>query len=251
MKMVSHDIKKLAEKIAGGNSVFFGGAGVSTESGIPDFRSAGGLYSETPDSAEYGDTPEEMLSHSFFVTHTEEFFRYYKRNLIYPDAKPNKAHISLSKLEKAGYLKAVITQNVDGLHQKAGSENVLELHGNGERNFCMKCGKLYGIDYVIESKGVPLCGCGGIVKPDVVLYEERLDERVTSKAVRLIRGADTLIIGGTSLAVYPAAIYVTYFEGDTIALINRDATPYDSQVDIILRDKIGEVLDSVCTELGL
>lgn len=248
--MMDDNIKRLAEKISYGNAVFFGGAGVSTESGIPDFRSAGGLYSSSEDDGA-GYSPEDMLSHTFFVSHTEEFFRYYKSNLIYPDAKPNKAHASLAKLEKAGYLNAVITQNVDGLHQKAGSENVIELHGSSDRNICMKCGKKFTVGYILKSNGVPHCECGGIIKPDVVLYEESLDESVVKKAIRYIKSADTLIIGGTSLVVYPASMYVTYFKGSTVALINRAPTPYDSNADILIKDKIGDVLNGVCIELGI
>ncbi|MBR3182861.1 MAG: NAD-dependent protein deacylase [Firmicutes bacterium] len=227
------------------NIVFFGGAGVSTESNIPDFRSEKGLYKA---KTEYGMSPEEMISHSFFVNHTETFFDYYKKNLIYPDAKPNKAHRALAKLEAQGKLKAVVTQNIDGLHQMAGNKKVYELHGSVLRNYCMKCHQFYDLDYIMDEyhcKGnVPICPvCGGIIKPDVVLYEEMLDEDCINKAVSAISKADTLIIGGTSLVVYPAAGFVRYFRGNHLVLINKQETPYDSHADLVIHDSIGKVMD--------
>ena len=227
------------------NIVFFGGAGVSTESNIPDFRSEKGLYNA---KTEYGMSPEEMISHSFFVNHTETFFDYYKKNLIYPDAKPNKAHRALAKLEAQGKLKAVVTQNIDGLHQMAGNKKVYELHGSVLRNYCMKCHQFYDLDYIMDEyhcKGnVPICPvCGGIIKPDVVLYEEMLDEDCINKAVSAISKADTLIIGGTSLVVYPAAGFVRYFRGNHLVLINKQETPYDSHADLVIHDSIGKVMD--------
>ncbi len=227
------------------NVVFFGGAGVSTESNIPDFRSEKGLYKA---KTEYGMSPEEMISHSFFVNHTETFFDYYKKNLIYPDAKPNKAHRALAKLEAQGKLKAVVTQNIDGLHQMAGNKKVYELHGSVLRNYCMKCHQFYDLDYIMDEYhckgGVPICPvCGGIIKPDVVLYEEMLDEDCIDKAVSAISKADTLIIGGTSLVVYPAAGFVRYFRGNHLVLINKQETPYDSHADLVIHDSIGKVMD--------
>ncbi len=227
------------------NIVFFGGAGVSTESNIPDFRSEKGLYKA---QTEYGRSPEEMLSHSFFVNHTETFFDYYKKNLIYTDAKPNKAHRALARLEAQGKLKAIVTQNIDGLHQKAGNKKVYELHGSTLRNYCMKCHQFYDLDYIMDEYhckgGVPICPvCGGIIKPDVVLYEEMLDEDTIDKAVSAISKADTLIIGGTSLVVYPAAGFVRYFRGSHLVLINKQETPYDSHADLVIHDSIGKVMD--------
>lgn len=227
------------------NIVFFGGAGVSTESNIPDFRSEKGLYKA---QTEYGRSPEEMLSHSFFVNHTETFFDYYKKNLIYTDAKPNKAHRALARLEAQGKLKAIVTQNIDGLHQKAGNKKVYELHGSTLRNYCMKCHQFYDLDYIMDEYhckgGVPICPvCGGIIKPDVVLYEEMLDEDTIDKAVSAISKADTLIIGGTSLVVYPAAGFVRYFRGSHLVLINKQETPYDSHADLVIHDYIGKVMD--------
>ena len=227
------------------NIVFFGGAGVSTESNIPDFRSEKGLYKA---QTEYGRSPEEMLSHSFFVNHMETFFDYYKKNLIYTDAKPNKAHRALARLEAQGKLKAIVTQNIDGLHQKAGNKKVYELHGSTLRNYCMKCHQFYDLDYIMDEYhckgGVPICPvCGGIIKPDVVLYEEMLDEDTIDKAVSAISKADTLIIGGTSLVVYPAAGFVRYFRGSHLVLINKQETPYDSHADLVIHDSIGKVMD--------
>ena len=222
------------------NIVFFGGAGVSTESGIPDFRSVDGLY-----NMKYDYPPETILSHTFFMNNTEEFYKFYRDKLIVKGVKPNKAHIALAKLEEKGKLKAVITQNIDGLHQMAGSKNVLELHGSTLRNYCMDCGKSYDIDYIENSKGVPKCECGGIIKPDVVLYGENLDDRTVTGALTAIESCDTLIIGGTSLTVYPAAGFIRYFGGRNLVLINMSATPYDSRVDLAIHDKVGEVLDKI------
>ena len=227
------------------NIVFFGGAGVSTESNIPDFRSESGLYNA---QQKYGCSPEEMLSHSFFVRYTDTFFDYYKNNLIYRDAQPNKAHRALARLEEEGKLKAVITQNIDGLHQKAGSRNVFELHGSVLRNYCMDCGEVYDLDYIMDEAncdgGIPKCKkCGGTVKPDVVLYEEALDDDCMMGAIRAIQQADTLIIGGTSLVVYPAAGLIRYFGGNKLVLINKQATPYDSKADLVINDSIGKVMD--------
>ena len=227
------------------NIVFFGGAGVSTESNIPDFRSEKGLYKA---QTEYGMSPEEMISHSFFVKHTDTFFDYYKKNLIYPEAKPNKAHRALAKLEAQGKLKAVVTQNIDGLHQMAGNKKVYELHGSVLRNYCVKCHQFYDLDYIMDEyhcKGnVPICPvCGGIIKPDVVLYEEPLDGDTMDRAISAISRADTLIIGGTSLVVYPAAGFVRYFHSRNLVLINKQETPYDSHADLVIHDSIGKVLD--------
>ncbi len=220
--------------------VFFGGAGVSTESGIPDFRSAGGLYN----SASGGSyTPEEMLSRTFFNTHTDEFFDYYRTNLVHADAKPNQAHLALTTLEHKGKLSAVITQNIDGLHTMAGSKRVLELHGGIYRNTCMECGARYGLEKILDSIGIPRCdSCGGIVKPDVVLYEEALDNDVINQSVEELARADTLIVGGTSLAVYPAAGLIRAFQGDELILVNRDSTPYDAMATLVIHDPIGETL---------
>ena len=227
------------------NIVFFGGAGVSTESNIPDFRSERGLHNA---QQKYGRSPEEMLSHSFFVRYTDTFFDYYKNNLIYTDAQPNKAHRALARLEETGKLKAVVTQNIDGLHQKAGSRNVFELHGYVLRNYCMDCGEFYDLDYIMDEAncdgGIPKCKkCGGTVKPDVVLYEEALDDDCMMGAIRAIQQADTLIIGGTSLVVYPAAGLIRYFGGNKLVLINKQATPYDSKADLVINDSIGKVMD--------
>ena len=224
--------------------VFFGGAGVSTESGIPDFRSENGLYNAQQN---YGYPPETILSHTFYMEHNETFFKYYKENLIAKDVMPNKAHKALAKLEKEGKLTAVITQNIDGLHQKAGSINVLELHGSTLRNTCEKCGTHYDLDYVMDEanceNGVPHCKvCGGRVKPDVVLYEEMLDNDVMIAAIKAIQEADVMIVGGTSLNVYPAAGLISYFHGKHLVLINRSATPYDDAADLVIHDSIGKVL---------
>ena len=234
------------------NIVFFGGAGVSTESGIPDFRSAGGLYDESSgqkSNAEYSKyPPETILSHSFFMAHTKEFYRFYREKLLYPDAEPNDAHIALAELEKRGKLKAVITQNVDGLHTKAGSINVLELHGSALRNICMSCNECYTLEKILNTEGVPLCACGGIIKPDVVLYEEVLDQSVIKKAVLAIRDADVMIVGGTSLNVYPAAGMIDYYHGKNLILINKSETPYDRYADLIIRESIGYTLGKAIME---
>ncbi len=219
------------------NIVFFGGAGVSTESGIPDFRSVDGLYNQKCDYP-----PETILSHTFFMNNTSEFFRFYRDKLIVKNVKPNKAHVTLEKLEKAGKLKAVITQNIDGLHQAAGSRNVLELHGSVLRNFCMECNRAYGLETVEKSVDIPKCECGGIIKPDVVLYEEMLDDSIISKSVKYISEADTLIIGGTSLNVYPAAGFINYFNGQHLVIINKASTPADKKADLVINEPIGEVL---------
>lgn len=229
------------------NIVFFGGAGVSTESDIPDFRSETGLYKA---KQAYGRSPEQMISHSFFLADTETFFDYYMNNMVYPHAEPNKAHLALAQLEREGKLSAVVTQNIDGLHQKAGSENVFEVHGSVQRNLCMNCGAAYDLNYMMDEKNctghIPhCCKCGGIVKPDVVLYEEALDEEVISGAVEAIKNADTLIIGGTSLVVYPAASFVNYFRGDKIVLINKSKGAGHMSVDLEINDPIGEVLGEV------
>lgn len=219
--------------------VFFGGAGVSTESGIPDFRSENGVFNSMQ---KYGETPEKLVSHSYFINHTGEFYQYYKENLIFNDAKPNKAHIALAKLEEIGKLKAVITQNIDGLHQKAGSKNVLELHGNADRNYCQICNKKYDANYILESDNIPRCECGGIIKPDVVLYEEPLNTGLLNFATSYIESADTLIVGGTSLVVYPAAGLITHFKGENLVLINKSPTDYDSFADLVINEPIGETL---------
>ncbi len=221
--------------------VFFGGAGVSTESGIPDFRSVDGLYNQ-----KYKYPPEVMVSHSFYVSKTEEFFEFYKDKMIFQDAKPNQAHLRLAELEKQGKLKAVVTQNIDGLHQAAGSKEVLELHGSVHRNYCESCGKKYDLKYVLDNPGVPKCqDCGGTVRPDVVLYEEGLDSETLSRTVDHIRKADMLIIGGTSLAVYPAAGLIDYFKGDYLVVINMAPTPRDKFADIVINKKIGEVFSKL------
>jgi len=219
------------------NIVFFGGAGVSTESGIPDFRSADGLYSE-----KYAYPPETILSRSFFDEHTEEFYQFYRDKMLYPDAKPNKAHIALAELERQGKLKAVITQNVDGLHTEAGSVNVLELHGSALRNLCLECDECYPVEMIINSEWIPLCSCGGVIKPDVVLYEEGLDPNVMSRATKAIYDADVLIVGGTSLNVYPAAGMINYYRGDKLILINKSETSYDRYANLIIRESIGSAL---------
>jgi NAD-dependent deacetylase len=222
--------EKLKELINRSNNiVFFGGAGVSTESGIPDFRSTDGLYHQ-----EYDYPPETILSHSFFMRNPEEFYRFYKNKMLCLDAKPNMAHKKLAELEKAGKLKAVITQNIDGLHQAAGSKEVLELHGSVHRNYCMKCGKSYDAEYMLHAEGVPTCSCGGRIKPDVVLYEEPLDEHVLTGAVAAIAAADALIVGGTSLVVYPAAGLTRYFTGDTLAICNLAPTDQDANADLLI-----------------
>jgi NAD-dependent deacetylase len=238
--MGSFGISKLSEIInASDNIVFFGGAGVSTESGIPDFRSANGIYSERTKS---NYSPEEILSHSFFMNNTKEFYQFYKGKMLYKDVRPNAAHISLAKLESMGKLKAVITQNIDGLHQMAGSKNVLELHGSVHRNYCMRCHRFYDLDYIIRSEDVPRCSCGGIVKPDVVLYEESLDMKVMEDAVSYIENAEVLIIGGTSLSVFPAAGLIRYYRGNKLILINKSSTQYDNMASLVFNESIGEAL---------
>lgn len=220
--------------------VFFGGAGVSTESGIPDFRSVDGLYNQ-----KYDYPPEQILSHTFFMHNTEEFYRFYRDKMLCLDKKPNKAHLKLAELEKAGKLTAVVTQNIDGLHQAAGSKKVYELHGSVLRNYCMKCGKFYLAEFIKNSTGIPRCKCGGIIKPDVVLYEEGLDDSTVTGALAAIQTADTLIIAGTSLTVYPAAGFIQYFKGDNIVLINRDETPFDGKADLVFHEKVGELLGQI------
>ena len=220
------------------NIVFFGGAGVSTESGIPDFRSVDGLYNQ-----KYDEPPETIISHSYFVRWPEKFFRFYKDKMIYPDARPNDGHLALARLEEQGKLRCVITQNIDGLHQKAGSKNVIELHGTTLKNYCMNCGKSFSVDYILAQEGVPHCDkCSGIVKPDVVLYEESLHDGDMEAAVSYIRKADMFIIGGTSLTVYPAAGLVDYYRGKKLVLINKSSTPYDSYADLVIHDSLGKVL---------
>jgi NAD-dependent deacetylase len=222
--------------------VFFGGAGVSTESGIPDFRSVDGLYNQ-----KYKYPPETIVSHSFFMSRTEEFYDFYKDKMLFPDAKPNPAHVKLAELEKSGKLKAIVTQNIDGLHQAAGSKEVLELHGSVHRNYCMNCGKRFdSLKYILESDGVPRCdNCDGIVRPDVVLYEEGLDSNILSKTIKHISKADMLIIGGTSLAVYPAASLIDYFTGKYLVVINMSPTNRDVTADIVIKEKIGEVFSEI------
>ena len=236
-----NEIERLKEIVANAQRiVFFGGAGVSTESGIPDFRSADGLYHQ-----KYDYPPEEILSHSFFVRHTEEFYRFYRDKMLCLTAKPNKAHLKLAQWEKEGKLLSVITQNIDGLHQAAGSRRVHELHGSVLRNDCTKCGKSYDVKYIADSEGIPRCSCGGVIKPDVVLYEEALPQDTVMAAIRDIRRADVLIVAGTSLTVYPAASYISYFDGGQMVLINRDPTSYDHLADLVIHDKVGEVLDQL------
>lgn len=219
------------------NIVFFGGAGVSTESNVPDFRSEDGLY-----NMKYQYPPETIISHSFYKRNTEEFFRFYKDRMIYPEAKPNPAHLALAELEKIGKLRAVITQNIDGLHQAAGSKEVLELHGSVHRNYCERCGCFHGLDDVLSQEGVPHCQCGGVIKPDVVLYEESLDDNVITRAIQYISRADVLIIGGTSLTVYPAAGFVNYYKGHKLVLINKSSTPMDKMADLVINEPIGQVM---------
>ena len=234
-------LKKIIDE--SNNIVFFGGAGVSTESGIPDFRSENGIYSAI---SEYGYRPETILSHTFFVKKPEVFFKYYKKTLLFPDAKPNYAHIALAKLEALGKVKAVITQNIDDLHQRAGSKEVLELHGTLYKNYCLKCGKDFDLDYVTKDEGITRCDkCGGIVRPDVVLYEEGLDNYTLDKSIDYISKAEVLIVGGTSLAVYPAAGLINYYKGNKLVLINKTETPYDGRANLIVRESIGEVFKKI------
>lgn len=222
------------------NIVFFGGAGVSTESGIPDFRSQDGLYHQ-----KYDYPPETILSHTFFMRRPDEFYKFYRDKMLCDTAKPNAAHLKLAELEKCGKLKAVITQNIDNLHQMAGSKKVLKLHGSVYRNYCMKCGKFYDFSYIKNSTGVPRCECGGIVKPDVVLYEEGLDNQTLTDSVRAISQAQVLIIGGTSLAVYPAASLIDYFRGDCLIVINKAPTPRDRNADLLIKDPIGQIFSQI------
>ena len=220
--------------------VFFGGAGVSTESGIPDFRSKDGLYNQ-----KYKYPPEEILSHTFFMNNTEDFYKFYKDKMNSLKYKPNITHIKLAELEKTGKLKAIVTQNIDGLHQKAGSKNVLELHGSVHRNYCMKCGKFYDAEYVFNSDGVPKCTCGGIIKPDVVLYEESLKDDILEEAIMQIENCDTLIVGGTSLTVYPASGLIRFYKGNKLILINKDKTPYVKKANIVINDNLGKVFNNL------
>lgn len=228
-------LKKIFESSR--RAVFFGGAGVSTESGIPDFRSEDGLYRQ-----KFKYPPETILSHTFFLRHTEEFFDFYREKMLFLDARPNAAHYKIAALESEGKLAGVITQNIDGLHQKAGSREVLELHGSVLRNYCTRCGKFYGLDAILNSTGVPKCTCGGTIKPDVVLYEEGLDQETIEKSVKYIANADVLIIGGTSLTVYPAAGLIDYYRGHKLVLINKSVTPMDNRADLVISGPIGEVL---------
>ena len=240
-KAMQNSIEKLQEIVDRyENLVFFGGAGVSTESGIPDFRSVDGLYNQ-----KYDFPPETILSHTFFMRHPEEFYKFYRDKMLCDSAKPNGAHMKLAELEKCGKLKAVITQNIDNLHQMAGSRKVLELHGSVYRNYCMKCGKFYDFSYIKNSTGVPHCECGGIVKPDVVLYEEGLDQQTLTDSVRAISQAQVLIIGGTSLAVYPAASLIDYFRGECLIVINKAPTPRDRSADLLIKEPIGQVFSQI------
>ena len=247
---MTDDIKQLKEWIDQSNNiVFFGGAGVSTESNIPDFRSVDGLY-----NLNYDYPPETILSHTFFMRNPEEFFRFYKDKMLYLDAKPNAAHLKLAEWEQQGKLKAVVTQNIDGLHQLAGSRTVYELHGSSLRWPCMKCGKVYPMEYALreENKPIPHCAdCGGVVRPGVVLYEEGLDEEILENAVRAIRNADTLIVGGTSLVVYPAAGLIDYFHGKHLVLINKTETKADAMAELVIRDSIGKVLNEATEQILL
>ena len=231
-------IKRLQQIIDGSeNIVFFGGAGVSTESGIPDFRSQDGLYNQ-----KYDYPPEQIISHTFFTYRTEEFYRFYRDKMLILNAQPCAAHIYLAELEKRGKLKAVVTQNIDGLHQAAGSKNVYELHGSILRNYCMRCGKFYSAQFIKDGKGVPRCTCGGLIKPDVVLYEEPLDGRTIKGAIDAIASADTLIIGGTSLVVYPAADFIDFFRGSNLLVINKTPTPADARANLVINAPIGQTI---------
>jgi len=239
---MTENVEKLKEWVEESqNIVFFGGAGVSTESGIPDFRSTGGLHHQ-----EWAYPPEVIVSHTFYEENPEEFFRFYRAKLLAPGVKPNAAHYKLAEWEAQGKLKAVVTQNIDGLHQAAGSRNVLELHGSVHRNYCQKCGKFYGFDFMVNSKGVPYCDCGGAIKPDVVLYEEGLDQRILESSIRAISQADLLIIGGTSLNVYPAAGLINYYRGSRLALINKSEVARNLPENVlVIRDPIGAVLSGL------
>lgn len=234
---------KLAERFSrASRAVFFGGAGVSTASGIPDFRSADGLYHQR-----FAYPPEEMLSHGFFVSHTEEFYGFYRERMVCLDARPNQAHRKLAELEREGHLAAVVTQNIDGLHQAAGSKNVFELHGSVHRNYCMRCRKFYPASYIKGSSGIPRCDCGGVIKPDVVLYEEGLDGVTVQGALAAISAADTLIVGGTSLVVYPAAGFIDYFRGRHLVVINKTPTPADMRAELVINDGIAKVFSALAT----
>jgi NAD-dependent deacetylase len=234
-------VKELKELVDGSdNIVFFGGAGVSTESGIPDFRSTDGLYHQ-----EWKYPPETILSHTFYESNPQEFFRFYRAKLLAPGVQPNAAHRKLAEWERQGKLKAIVTQNIDGLHQAAGSRNVLELHGSVHRNYCQRCGKFYDFDFMCQSEGVPRCDCGGPIKPDVVLYEEGLDQKTLDSAIDAISAADMLIIGGTSLNVYPAAGLINYYRGHKLVLINKSAVARDLAADLVITDPIGEVLSQL------
>lgn len=235
------ELKKMIEE--SNNIVFFGGAGVSTESGIPDFRSVDGLYHQ-----KYDYPPETILSHTFYRRHTDEFYRFYKDKMLCLDAKPNAAHLALAKWEQEGKLKAIVTQNIDGLHQAAGSKRVYELHGSVLRNYCENCGKFYDVNHVKDAEGVPKCSCGGTIKPDVVLYEEGLDDATIRGAVKAISEADMLIIGGTSLVVYPAAGLIDYYNGNKLVVINKSSTGRDGQADLVIQGSIGEVFRQVLCE---
>lgn len=232
------ELKNLIEK--SNNIVFFGGAGVSTESGIPDFRSKDGLYNQ-----KYKYSPEEILSHTFFTNKTVEFYEFYREKLNSLKYQPNITHLKLTELEKQGKLKAIITQNIDGLHQKAGSKNVLELHGSVLRNYCMECNKFYDAEIIFNSTGIPRCDCGGIVKPDVVLYEESLNDDILENSVRAIQNADLMIVAGTSLTVYPASGLINYFRGQNLVLINRDVTPYDGRANLVINESLGKIFQKL------
>lgn len=232
------ELKNLIEK--SNNIVFFGGAGVSTESGIPDFRSKDGLYNQ-----KYKYPPEEILSHTFFMNQTGEFYEFYREKLNSLKYQPNITHLKLTELENQGKLKAIITQNIDGLHQKAGSKNVLELHGSVLRNYCMECGKFYDAKFIFNSKGIPRCDCGGTVKPDVVLYEESLNDEILGNSVRAIQNADLMIVAGTSLTVYPASGLINYFRGQNLVLINRDVTPYDGRANLVINESLGKIFEKL------
>lgn len=239
--MVNDKIEKLKEIVRDSNNiVFFGGAGVSTESGIPDFRSVDGLYNQ-----QWNYPPETILSHSFFTRDPEEYYRFHRAKLVVEGVKPNRAHLRLASLEREGKLRAVITQNIDGLHQAAGSKKVLELHGSILRAYCSKCRRPYPADVINYGTGVPRCSCGGVIRPDIVLYEEGLDEDILSQSISYIRNADMLIVGGTSLNVYPAAGLINYYRGNKLVLVNLSETPYDSYADLVIHEKIGEVFDQI------
>lgn len=245
---MNEKIQRLTEMLQKGqNIVFFGGAGVSTASNIPDFRSSNGLFSKKLNRSF---TPEQLVSHTFFVRYPEEFFAFYKENLVYPEAKPNDCHIALARLEEMGKLKAVVTQNIDGLHQAAGSKTVYELHGSVLRNYCTRCHAFYDAKYILDAEGIPVCSqCGGSVKPDVVLYEEGLDDKIITNSIQAIAQADTLIIGGTSLVVYPAAGLIDYFRGKNLILINKSSTSADSRADLVINDSIDVVMKAAVDAL--